>query len=151
MGFAILHCLPLFVLLSLFFWWKRLFCSSNCPGSTDLVLLPLRILFWCPILIVSKFFNHFRGNSNLQKNGKQKKEKKRTANKATNEQRKAMRSSFFAYQRHFVFFLAGTLVCCKFYGKRVVELLGGLLNTPACFVDTSSLEFALRARLLHIL
>ena len=83
--------------------------------------------FEIQVLHVSKFFNHFRGNSNLQKMRKRKKRgKKGTTNKATDEKRKTNAIFLFAYQRHFVFFRTGTLVCCKFYDKRVVGLFGGL-------------------------
>ena len=126
------------VLLSfIFFLFLHFFrCFSGQNGSFVLQIVQFSRT-WCSyhfvsyfeiqILHVSKFFNDFRGNRNLQKNEKKRKRgKKRSTNKATDEKRKTNAPFLFACQRHFVFFRTGTLVCCKFYGKRVVGLRGGL-------------------------
>ena len=47
-----------------------------------------------------------------KKGEKEKRGKKGTSNKATDEKRKTNAIFLFAYQRHFVFFRTGTLVCC---------------------------------------
>ena len=126
------------VLLSfIFFLFLHFFrCFSRQNGSFVLQIVQFSRT-WCSyhfvsyfeiqILHVSKYFNDFRGNRNLQKNEKKRKRgKKRSTNKATDEKRKINATFLFACQRHFVFFRTGTLVCCKFYGKRVVGLRGGL-------------------------
>ena len=58
------------------------------------------------------------------------KKEKEERNKAQTKQRtkkpKTNATFLFACQGHFVFFRTGTLMCCKFYGKRVVGHRGGL-------------------------
>ena len=114
MGFAILHLL-LFL---------HLFCCFSGQNGSFVLQIVQFSRTWCfyhfvsyfeiQILHVSKFFNDFRGNRNLQKNEKKRKRgKKRSTNKATDEKRKTNATFLFACQRHFVFFRTGTLGCCN--------------------------------------
>ena len=135
------------VLLSFIFF---LFCTSFVVFSGENGSFVLQIVqfsrTWCSnhfvsyfeiqILHVSKFFNDFRGNRNLQKNEqKRKRGKKRSTNKATDKKRKINATFLFACQRHFVFFRTGTLMRCKVYGKRVVGLRGGLRDELRSHAD----------------
>ena len=164
----------------LFLYFFRCFSGGNGSFVLQIVQFPRT---WCSnhfvssfeiqIWHVSKFFNHFWDNSILQENEKRKKRgKKRTTHKQSN--RRKMKNQcdlpflIFACLRHFVFFRTGTLVCCKFYGKRVVGILGGLrervaksrrqenfVNTLACLQTLFHLSLRevarLRTRLLRIL
>ena len=141
-----------FLSFILFHFFHFFGCFSGENGSFVLQIVQFPRT-WCSnhfvsdfeiqILNGSKFFNHFRGNSNLQKHKKKKKKEPQTkrgknarsTNKATDEKRKTNAIFLFACQRHFVFFRTGTLVCCKFYGKRVVGLLGGLRDELRSHAD----------------
>ena len=94
------------VLLSfIFFLFLHFFrCFSGENGSFVLQIVQFSRT-WCfnhfvsyfeiQILHVSKFFNGFRGNRNLQKNEKKRKRgKKRSTNKATDKKRKTNATSF---------------------------------------------------------
>ena len=100
MSFAILH------LLSFLHFFR---CFSGENGSFVLQIVQFSRT-WCSnhfvsyfeiqILHVSKFFNDFRGNRNLQKNEKKEKRgKKRSTNKATDKKRKTNATFLFACQR----------------------------------------------------
>ena len=111
--------------------------------------------FEIQILHVSKFFNHFRGNSNLQKMRKRKKEERRepqTKQRTKNE--KPMRS-FFLNTSAILFSSVLVHLCVVnstinewsdpwWSARRVAKSRReeNFVNTPACFVNTFSLEFA---------
>ena len=95
MGFAILHLLPFFALLSLFFWSKRLFVLQIVQFSRTWCSNHFVSYFEIQILHVSKFFNDFRGNRNLQKMRKNEKEERKEAQtKQRTKNEKPMRPSF---------------------------------------------------------
>ena len=94
------------ILLSLIFFLFLHFFRC-CSGENGFIVLQI-VQFpqtWCSnhfvsyfeiqLLHVSKLFNHFRGNSNLQKNEKRKKEERRESQtKQRTKNEKPMRSSF---------------------------------------------------------
>ena len=95
----------------LFLHFFRCFSGENGSFVLQIVQFPWT---WCSnhfvsyfeiqILHVSKFFNDFRGNRNLQRNEKKRKRgKKRSTNKATDEKRKTNAIFFFRMPAPFCF------------------------------------------------
>ena len=134
-GFSYLHLLP-------FLHFFRCFSGEN--GSFALQIVQF-LRTWCSnhfisyfeieVSHVSKFFNHFRGNSNLQKNEKKKKRgKKRTANKATDKNEKPMRSSFLHAS---AILFSSVLVHLRVVNSTVNEVgfLGGLRDELRSHAD----------------
>ena len=157
MGFAILHLLPFFALLSLFFWSKRLFVLQIVQFSRTWCSNHFVSYFEIQILHVSKFFNDFRGNRNLQKMRKKEKEERKEAQpKQRTKNEKPMRPSFLHASA--ILFSSVLVHLCVvnstvnewsnstpwWSARRVAKSRRqeNFVNTPACFVNTFSLEFA---------